>query len=711
MKENYTLKTLMSKTATEYPEDTPNLINMLLTWVKYPDPFMRLATKRMRISAWQFDKLKPFLNKPDETDRKLLLRAIENTSKKNYPASCLFIELAKNPGHRVTMCLELAGVNIKGFKILAMQEKKASTIWHSEEMSILENLNHRAVFGEFDHIGFNPFVYELEQKLRSSNKSVMILGPSGVGKTCLVYNMVNRIVSGEARGLENIAVFKFHPKDIVASTKYRGEFENNVNDLIKGFFKMLKPCQEPVMYIPEMHTVMGAGACEGQLAMNVSNLLKPYLDGNDGKKLNIIGDTTIEEYNNHIAGDRAFSRRFVKLMVPEPDFQSTLDILKYKSGIMLKENQLKLKDIKLLEETIELADKHILNSKQPGKSVTLFDQAVALSKTSQSKCITKEHLLRALETETGTRFLFSMSQKNKLSKVAPLIRSRIFGQDETIDRVVGITCSKILGISNHTGCMAGFLFCGNTGVGKTQLAKELADGLYNSHQFLQVDMSEYRTEHSINKLLGSPPGYVDNSQGGILTAFLTTHNAGLILFDEIEKASSEVPKILLQILDEGKVCNSAGRYLSFQNFIVVCTTNVMVKSARQLGFNNNPGINPVDQMKAYFAPELLNRFDDILIFNEIDSKSYKRIIKAKLTEMRNNLERNNIRLDCTDKQLSDYIIRNQPAKQLVNARDVPRLIDELVIKKIIPLVLRAKKNEEIYVGMKYLIEKRQAMKC
>ena len=707
MNENYTLKALISLATEECSGNKPSLAKILLTWIKYPDPFMSIAMIKLKLDVRHFGKLKQFLEDTDDNDWKIVTKSRE----RDKAASGLFTELANNPGHRITMCLEQSGVKIRKLKMLATQEEIDSMPWDTDEMSILENLNHRAIFGEFDHIGFNPFVYELEKKLLSYNKSVIILGPSGVGKTCLVYNMVNRIVNGEAKGLENLSIVKFHPKDIVAQTKYRGEFENNVNDLIRNYFKLLRPHQVAVMYIPEIHTVMGAGACEGQLAMNVSNLLKPFLDGNDGKKLNIIGDTTIEEYNNYIAGDRAFSRRFEKLRVPEPDFKTTLDILKYKSKNLLKENHLKLFEASLLEETIKLSDKHILNSQQPGKSVALFDQAVALSKSDHSPYLKKEHLLQALESETGTKYLFSIQQKEHLSKVAPGIMSRIFGQDKIINRVVDITCSKMLGISSHNGCMAGFLFCGNTGVGKTQLAKELAGALYNPGQFLQVDMSEYRTDHTINKLLGSPPGYADNSHGGILTRFMTTHNAGLILFDEIEKASPDVAKILLQILDEGKVCNNAGTSLGFQNFIVVCTTNVMVKSARQLGFNNHSGINPVDQMKAYFAPELLNRFDDVLVFNDIDDNSYKMIVRERLTEMRENLGRKNIRIACTDKQLLEYIITNQPVKQMINARDVPRLIDDLIIKRIITLVLRAGKDTELNVDMEYLAGGQMIMKC
>lgn len=540
------------------------------------------------------------------------------------------------------------------------------------------DFNQKSMNGEFDPvIGRDEKIDRvIEILLRRTKNNPLLIGDAGVGKTAIVEELSRRIVNGNVPDqLLNKRILAVSMSSLVAGTKYRGEFEERINQIINE----LENHSEIILFIDEIHTLVGAGGAEG--AIDASNILKPHLARG---KIKIIGATTKSEYLQFFEQDKALDRRFQKVYIEEPNNEDTLNILQKIKNVYESFHNVDIDD-DILCKIVSLTNKYMPDGKQPDKSIDILDEAC--SKTSlidsdmdkkirklkidlnsikrrKNECIVNQNYKDAMElrnkelkiinnlnrldiknskvdnkksisydtlyeiiyarTKIPAKDIENMNVKYIYNK----LKSKIMGQDDNIKRIINTVHSRRL-----FGRMvpSSFLIVGNTGVGKTFFVKEYAKLLYSKESLIRIDMSEYRENYSISKIIGSPPGYVGyNDKNSILDR--VKHNPySIILLDEIEKASRDVLKLFLQVLDDGFMTNSYGEKIDFSNTIIFMTSNLGCNS-KSIGFIDKKKQNVKNDITNYLDLEFINRIDDVIVFNSIGSKDIEKIIVKYLKE-------------------------------------------------------------------------------
>ena len=550
----------------------------------------------------------------------------------------------------------------------------------------LTNLNNLAKDGEIDPlIGRTDTLARLFQVLgRRRKNNPILVGESGVGKTAIAEGLAKAISDGKAPEIFNeYQVMSLDVGSLVAGTKYRGDFEKKM----KSMMDYLKKSEKIILFVDEIHTIIGAGSASGG-ALDASNLLKPALARGDIK---CIGATTYKEYRQIFERNNSLSRRFQKVQIEEPSIDQAVEILeglknKFEDyhGITYSKEALK--------SAVELSNKYLQDSKLPDKAIDLIDEAGSQKKLSKTKgkTIRKSDIEALISKITKIPTMqLNASSKENLNSLEGKLKSVIFGQDHAINDVVSAVKTSKAGIGNDEKPICSFLFTGPTGVGKTELTKQLA--FFLGIEFIRLDMSEFMEKHSISKLIGSPPGYVGYEQGGYLTEEVNKKPHSVLLLDEIEKAHPDIFNILLQILDYGNLADSNGRSINFKNTIIVMTSNTGAVEAdgESVGFIEQGTEDKFEKaVSKAFTPEFRNRLDGIINFNNLSNQNLESVVEKLIIDVEAKLNEKGIDIDFDSDVVK--LILEQGYDPKLGARPLSRAVDKLVKKPISAMLIEDK---------------------
>lgn len=551
--------------------------------------------------------------------------------------------------------------------------------------SFASNLNEEAESGRIDPlIGRQQEVERVCQILsRRRKNNPLLVGESGVGKTAIAEGLAKRIVDGDVpEVLSESVVYSLDLGALLAGTKYRGDFEKR----FKGLLAELKKQDHAILFIDEIHTIIGAGAASGGV-MDASNLLKPLLTSGN---LRCIGSTTFQEYRGIFDKDRALSRRFQKIDVNEPSVEDTYKILKGLKKRFEEHHKLRYTDT-ALRSAAELADRYINERFMPDKAIDVIDEAGAfqqLQAPSKRKKVIGVHDIEAVVAQIARipPKNVSSSDKEQLRDLEKNLQMTVFGQDTAIEALSTSIKLSRAGLSNGDKPIGSFLFAGPTGVGKTELCKQLSSTL--GIELIRFDMSEYMERHTVSRLIGAPPGYVGFDQGGLLTDAVTKHPHSVVLLDEIEKAHPEVFNLLLQVMDHGTLTDNNGRKADFRNVILVMTTNAGAEdmSRASIGFKTQDHTSDgMEAIKKMFTPEFRNRLDAIIQFGNLTLDVIKTVVDKFLVQLQAQLDDKGITLDVADEARQWLAVHGYDQK--MGARPMARLIQEKLKKPLAEQVL------------------------
>jgi len=630
------------------------------------------------------------------------------------------------------------------------------------------NLTKSAIEGKLDPvIGRTEEILRVIQILgRRRKNNPVLVGEPGVGKTAIVEGLALKMAEGNVPiSLQGKIIYTLELSTIVAGTKYRGQFEERMKSIVDEL--ILNP--HIIVFIDELHTLVGAGGSTGSL--DASNIIKPALARGD---IRCIGATTFDEFRENIEGDGALDRRFQKVVVKPPSLKETIEILSMIRHKYEEHHGVSYSD-EVINLIVKLADRYIMNRFFPDKAVDILDEVgsykhltnmkipkkikaleeklikkendkrkavsrqlyevaakerdVCLTLKERIKAdlavwknemavnqleITEDDVLKVVAKATGVPIEKISDKENKnLLGLNKHLSSRVIGQEEAVDKIAVTVQRNRIGIRKRNRTMGNFIFLGPTGVGKTQLAKELTEYLFNSEDsMIRVDMSEYMEPHSISKLIGAPPGYVGFEGGGFLTEQVKRNPHSVILFDEIEKAHPEVFNVLLQMLDDGQLTDSIGRTVDFRNCLVILTSNTGSRKLEDfgqgIGFESSTKM--VDQaeeekailrkaLKNKFSPEFLNRIDEIVVFNRLTEDNVMEILTKECKELALNLE-----------EVGNYVFKiSKGAKEIIlgqgydpkyGARPLRRTVERLIENKVSELILKGELKEGGTINVK-----------
>ena len=538
------------------------------------------------------------------------------------------------------------------------------------------DLNERAAKGQLDQvIGRDEEILRILQILsRRSKNNPLLVGEPGVGKTAIAEGLAHRILRGDIPdNLKDKRIYSLDMGALLAGTKYRGDFEQR----LKGVLKSLKDRPNAVLFIDEIHTLIGAGAASGG-TLDASNLLKPSLSSG---QLKCIGATTFTEYRGIFEKDAALSRRFQKVDVVEPTVEQTVEILKGLKSRFEEHHKVKYA-VAALQAAAELSAKYINDRHLPDKAIDVIDEAGAaqqiLAPSKRKKTISKtevEEIVAKIARIPPANV--SNDDRGKLKTLDRDLKSVVFGQDKALDVLASAVKMARSGLGRSDKPIGSFLFSGPTGVGKTEAAKQLA--YIMGIELLRFDMSEYMERHAVSRLIGAPPGYVGFDQGGLLTEAVTKKPHCVLLLDEIEKAHPDIFNVLLQVMDHGTLTDNNGRKADFRNVIIIMTTNAGAETMNKatIGFTNprEAGDEMID-IKRLFTPEFRNRLDSIVGFKALDENVILRVVDKFLLQLETQLAEKKVEVTFTDK------LRKHLGKKgfdpLMGARPMQRLIQDTI---------------------------------
>ncbi len=547
------------------------------------------------------------------------------------------------------------------------------------------NLTKEAKEGRIDPlIGRDEEIERMIQILvRRRKNNPILVGDSGVGKTALAEGLALRIAEEKVpEQLIKTQVYSLDIASLLAGTKFRGDFEARLKVVVQAL-KDNKD-EKKVLFIDEIHSIVGAGSTSGG-SLDASNLLKPSLSKGE---LRCIGSTTYDEYRKIFEKDQALSRRFQKIDVHEPSKEDTIQILE---GLKSKYEEHHGIDFstEILTHVVNLCEKYIHDKKFPDKAIDIMDEVGARlsllpkeNKKANADLIDVEKVISQIARIPEKTV--SSQEKDKLKNLHKDLRLLIYGQNEAVDKVADAIILSRSGLRDETKPIASFLFAGPTGVGKTELSKQLAHimGL----NFERIDMSEFMEKHSVAKLIGAPPGYVGFDQGGVLTEAINKNPYSVLLLDEIEKAHPDVFNILLQVMDHGKLTDSNGRVSDFRNVILIMTSNAGAKEyeAGSIGFSGQElKVNSTKRDQAirkFFSPEFRNRLDGVIYFNKLSSDHIENVVRKFLMNLENSLLDKGVELEYSPEVVT--WLAKEGFDEKLGARPIQRIIDEKIKKKI-----------------------------
>lgn len=561
------------------------------------------------------------------------------------------------------------------------------------------NLTEKARKGELDVlIGREEELERTVQVLcrRYKNNPVHV-GDAGVGKTAVTEGLAQRIASGSVPDiLEGCEIFSLDMGALVAGTKYRGDFEERLKQVTTELSKK----EKAILFIDEIHTIVGAGA-SGNGSLDASNLLKPLLSSG---KIRCIGSTTYDEYTKIFEKDRALARRFQKIDIVEPDRETAIKILEGLKDSYESYHKVKYqKDA--LRAAVDLSMQYLPDKRLPDKAIDIMDEAgaylrlkgnskgpLAVGSKGNSSSHQKKVTVSLVEKITANMAhipekKISVNEKEVLQNIGETIKKEIYGQDTAVDMVVQAVKRSRAGLRDPDKPMASFLFVGPTGVGKTELAKILAESL--GMKLLRFDMSEYQEKHTVSRLIGAPPGYVGFEDGGLLTAAVRKEPYAVVVLDEVEKAHSDIYNILLQVMDYGQLTDSQGRKADFRNVILIMTSNAGAREAghNAIGFGSTPlGVTAMKEaVEKTFTPEFRNRLDAVVSFNSLSKNVAENIVRKEVRKLANRLKDKQVLLSIDDDCVA--FLAEKGYSPLFGARNIARIVDAEIATPLVDVIL------------------------
>ena len=538
------------------------------------------------------------------------------------------------------------------------------------------NLNEQAKAGQIDPlVGRDEEVERVVQILtRRRKNNPLLVGEAGVGKTAIAEGLAKRIVDEQVPDIvKGSEVYSLDLGALLAGTKYRGDFEKRLKSVLSD----LQAREKAILFIDEIHTIIGAGAASGGV-MDASNLLKPLLSSGE---LRCMGSTTYQEYRGIFEKDRALSRRFQKIDVVEPDVEDTIKILKGLKSRFEDHYQLRYTD-KALRAAAELSARYISDRFLPDKAIDVIDEAGAAQKllppSKQKKSIGAadvEQVVAKIARIPSQQV--NSSDKESLRDLDKKLRMTVFGQDEAIDTLASAIKLSRAGLKEERKPIGSFLFAGPTGVGKTEVCRQLSHVL--GVELLRFDMSEYMERHTVSRLIGAPPGYVGFDQGGLLTEAISKHPHSVLLLDEIEKAHPDVFNLLLQVMDNGRLTDNNGRSADFRNVILVMTTNAgaVDMSRGSIGFlEQDVRHDGMEAIKKLFTPEFRNRLDAIVQFAPLSPSVIETVVDKLLTELQAQLDQKRVTIE-VDEAARAWLAK-EGYDEKMGARPMQRLIQDKI---------------------------------
>jgi ATP-dependent Clp protease ATP-binding subunit ClpA len=560
------------------------------------------------------------------------------------------------------------------------------------------NLNKEAKEGRID-----PIIARDEEILRAiqilkrrKKNNPIFVGEAGVGKTAIAEGIALNIVNGEVpKSLSESVVYALDMGALVAGTKYRGDFEKRLKEVLNDIEKK----GNVILFVDEIHTIVGAGSTSGG-TMDASNLLKPLLSKG---KLKCMGATTYQEYKEVFEKEKAFARRFQKVEVVEPSIEDSIVILKGLRSKYEEHHNVEYTN-KAIEEAVKLSDRYINDRFLPDKAIDILDEAGAKQniKEQDIKVVVDEKEIEKVIAKIARipEKTVSADEMSNLSDLDKDLGYAVYGQNHAIEKVTAAVRMSRAGLNDDDKPTASFLFAGPTGVGKTELTKQLAKTL--GLEMIRFDMSEYMEKHSVAKLVGSPPGYVGHDQGGLLTEAVIKNPHCVVLLDEIEKAHSDIYNILLQVMDYGTLTDSTGRKADFRNVTLIMTTNAGVTSTtrKSIGFSEQKVEHKVGEaINATFSPEFRNRLNEIIWFNNLSKDVIGNVVDKFLTQLKVKLEDRNIQISLTSSAKKWFSENGYDSE--MGARPMARLIEEKIKKPLANEILfgQLKNGGKVKVGM------------
>ncbi|BCN93266.1 ATP-dependent Clp protease ATP-binding subunit ClpA [Thiomicrorhabdus immobilis] len=566
--------------------------------------------------------------------------------------------------------------------------------------SFTSNLNQAVVEGKIDPIIGREWELNrtLEVLSRRRKNNPLLVGEPGVGKTAVAEGLAYQIVHKNVpESLSDAVVYSLDMGALLAGTRYRGDFEKR----FKALLKALENEQHAILFIDEIHTVIGAGAVQGG-AMDASNLMKPSLSSG---RLRCVGATTYEEYRGVFEKDRALARRFQKVDVKEPSHQESFEILKGLKSKYEEHHNVKY-TLPALKEAVALSARYLTDRHLPDKAIDVIDEAgakQALTVASKRKKQIGVHEVQQVVASIARIPVSQITQKekDKLFDLEANLKRVVFGQDHAIEKLTAAIHLARSGLNNPNKPTASFLFAGPTGVGKTELSQQLANHM--GVEMLRFDMSEYMERHTVSRLIGAPPGYVGYDQGGLLTEAVTKNPHSVVLLDEIEKAHPDVFNLLLQVMDHGTLTDNNGRKADFRNITLIMTSNVgaeqMARSS--MGFTTQDHTMDFDaELKKVFTPEFRNRLDGIIQFNRLSEASMTSVVNKFIYALENALADKKVSLKISDAARS--WLAKKGYDPLMGARPMERLVQEKVKQPLAEKLLfgELQQGGEVFIDCK-----------
>ena len=650
-----------------------------------------------KLEEIKVDHDKPFKPKKTQTVERVMNRAFTQvlfSGRQHIDITDVFLSMLNEKKAFSTYVATSNGVNKEKFNeyinaeyVTSLEDEEIAGHAQRALKAFTTNLNAKVSQGKIDPVigrqeELETICLSLGRRLKNN---VLLVGDPGVGKTAiaegLAYRIVNKVVP---KFLEDYSVYNLDIGSMLAGSKYRGDFEER----FKLVMSAIKKQGKTIVFIDEAHMMNGAGAGGGNSSNDLANMLKPALGKGDIK---VVASTTWDEYRKYFEKDRALMRRFQRVSVDEPDKQTSNDILKGIKKYYEEFHDVLITD-EAIEESIKLSVKYMTDKKLPDKAIDLIDLACSRfnlkDEEIEEKIVSPEEIKFELAKVVNLPpEQIQQKETNNLNQLNKNLKLNVYGQDNAIDEIVDKILVAQAGLKSEDKPIGSFVFMGPTGVGKTELAKQLAKHL--SINLARFDMSEYQEKHSVSKLIGSPPGYVGHDEhSGQLINKLQEHPNCVLLLDEVEKAHPDISQILLQLMDNGKVTGSDGKEADARNCILILTTNLGAEQAEKntIGFNQELDMDYGDEeFKRFFAPEFRNRLDGVVVFGKLDKPIMLKIVGKFLVELRNMLTERNVKCEITDSAL-DHLVDNGFDSKM-GARPMQRYIDKNIKRPLSKMLL------------------------
>lgn len=650
-----------------------------------------------KLEEIKVDNDKPFKPKKTQTVERVMNRAFTQvlfSGRQHIDITDVFLSMLNEKKAFSTYVATSNGVNKEKFNeyinaeyVTSLEDEEIAGHAQRALKAFTTNLNAKVSQGKIDPVigrqeELETICLSLGRRLKNN---VLLVGDPGVGKTAiaegLAYRIVNKVVP---KFLEDYSVYNLDIGSMLAGSKYRGDFEER----FKLVMSAIKKQGKTIVFIDEAHMMNGAGAGGGNSSNDLANMLKPALGKGDIK---VVASTTWDEYRKYFEKDRALMRRFQRVSVDEPDKQTSNDILKGIKKYYEEFHDVLITD-EAIEESIKLSVKYMTDKKLPDKAIDLIDLACSRfnlkDEEIEEKIVSPEEIKFELAKVVNLPpEQIQQKETNNLNQLNKNLKLNVYGQDNAIDEIVDKILVAQAGLKSEDKPIGSFVFMGPTGVGKTELAKQLAKHL--SINLARFDMSEYQEKHSVSKLIGSPPGYVGHDEhSGQLINKLQEHPNCVLLLDEVEKAHPDISQILLQLMDNGKITGSDGKEADARNCILILTTNLGAEQAEKntIGFNQELDMDYGDEeFKRFFAPEFRNRLDGVVVFGKLDKPIMLKIVGKFLVELRNMLTERNVKCEITDSAL-DHLVDNGFDSKM-GARPMQRYIDKNIKRPLSKMLL------------------------